>query len=243
MFMNSDTLNKIKRSLDTGEVTSITCSSFKITKSGNDFQIETLEGQYIFRLDSLSMLTVEITNIIEEVSSKYDYHSDIGDWSVDSDSEYPQWKTPVTEQTVSIKPINNFSMWRVKYPEEMDTIAGLYYDTHDVFQTALINVLYYLQTTNAYRIDYMHRLEEIAIEAFQTLPGITESTANNIVTVYEIYQYQDLLEEFEEVTSLIPEDKQQDCKNALEQKVSSGDETIKSDDLSKITQKVTLDNI
>lgn len=240
--MDSTELNRIKRLLKNSDsVSKIYLDNCGIIRDSSNYLIVDSEGEYIFSLNSLSNLSVDMIEIINSLSENACYTSDIDDWVVDTSDEYPKWESPITEEVACIKPQNNFSIWNVVYPLEPE--LDIFYETFNSFTIALINLVYYLKQTNAYKVDYKRKLESIAIQEFQELPGVSEEFAEDIVVVYEIYSYQGLVDRFDLVSSSIPKDKVQEFEDIITERANSTAEIDKSKELSSITTHVVLDNI
>lgn len=240
--MNKSELNQIKKLIkNTKSVKRINLEKCSIHRDSSGYIVSDENGNYIFNADSLSSITLDMIELIKDVKIQTSYDSNINGWVVDSESEYPLWRTPVTNTEAFIKPVNEFKFWKVKYPT--DITEDIFLSTFDSFSTALINLKYYLHTTNPDRIDFNVKQKEIAITEFSNLDGIDTEFAEEIVSGYGIDSYEAFLEVFDMIVSDIPDRYHDDLYEIVSSRASSEDEIRKSEELNDLRTNIVVDNI
>lgn len=210
--------------------------NFIIEKDRRKVFIYNTQDELIFKLDSLSSLSVDLLRFV--CGSVISYEENVNNWIYRDDEKHPTWETPNDKLQVSIDSRHFYSSWSVSVPKKFNS-SILYNYSPDTFKISLINALLYMQNTNPYRVEYMKRLEEIAREKFKELPGIGEGISNKLVR-NGVYTYEDLLKNQYKIKH---SNQKQKAIEYARSKADTDEEIDKHPDLLKIKEKVTLENL
>lgn len=239
------TIKTTKTLFEKGDAQEISFTDCTIKKSNSTFEIYDASDTLVFQITSLNELSNTImgfSNLLEFISKfNVDFCEDYNNWSYDEDrssDSTPTWCSPYTFTTVNIAPNRTYSKWNVTISHKDSDI--IYEKTHENYRTAFLNLIHYIATHNAYKIDYEKKHRKVAREELQELTGIGRMKAKNLIRDYNIKTFEELVERH----FILGNDKyKDDIISEAKERVEKGDEITDHEELQEIRTKVTLENL